>query len=64
MVYSTLRHFVKVPVGGFILQTIKPIEAVEFYDIIDPENKTAKSFSRFKDTETGWERIKKVFEVE
>lgn len=43
-----------------------PIDAVIVEDVIDPRIKTAKSFEKFKeiDTETGWDRIKLMFQLD
>jgi hypothetical protein len=67
MVLSTLRKFVKIPTGGFILSTGalgRPIEAIDHLDVIDKDIKTVKSYLEFQDTETGWDRIKKMFQLE
>lgn len=64
MVVSKLRNIAKIPFGGFILAIPKPLEATEFYDVVDKDLKTAQSFKKFDDTETGWERIKRMFQLE
>lgn len=67
MVLSTLRRFIKIPTGGFILSVssnVRPIEAVDHYDVIDKNIKTVKSFKEFQDDETGWDRIKRMFRLE
>lgn len=64
MVLSTLRKISRIPTGGFILAIGRPIEAVDHYDVIDKDIKTVKSFKEFVDTETGWDRIKRMFQLE
>lgn len=68
MILSTLRKLVKIPTGGFILAVGGPIhrpaEAVDHLDVIDKDIKTVKSYLEFQDTETGWDRLKKIFQLE
>lgn len=42
----------------------KPIESVEFYDVVDKDLKTVKDYTKFEDPETGWDRIKRMFRLE
>jgi hypothetical protein len=62
MVFSTLRRFIKFPATALCLAG--PIEAVIDQDVVNYDSKTAKSFQKYVDTETGWDRIKKMFELE
>lgn len=64
MILSTLRRFIKVPLTG--LAIAGPIDTVKDEDVIDPRIRTAKSFEHFKkiDTETGWDRVKRMFQLE
>jgi hypothetical protein len=61
MILSTLRRFIKFPATGLALSG--PIEAVIDQDVINPNIKTVKQ-RREVDTETGWDRIKRMFVVE
>lgn len=63
MVLSTLRKIAATPFS-LMVATIKPMESTEFYDVIDKDIKTAKSFKEYVDKETGWDRIKRMFQLE
>lgn len=62
MVLSTLRRFIKIPVTAFALSG--PIEAVIDQDVLNKDIKTVRSLDTFVDTETGMDRIKKMFQLE
>lgn len=66
MVLSKLMNLIKLPTGGFILSVAipKPIESAAFYDVVDKDLKTVRSYNEFKDTETGLDRIKMMFKLE
>jgi hypothetical protein len=41
-----------------------PMDSVVHYDVVDPRLKTARSMETFEDTETGLDRVKKMFQLE
>lgn len=61
MIFSKLKYF-RVPATVFA--AAGPIDTVLPYDIIDPEIKTAKSYEKFQDSETGMDRLKRMFQLE
>jgi hypothetical protein len=64
MILSTLRKFAKYPAGGFLLASGRPIETIDHFDVINKDLKTVKSYKEFHDSETGWDRIKRMFQLE
>jgi hypothetical protein len=57
-----LSRLIRVP--AIVMAVAAPLEMATPEDVIDPEIKTAKSFARFQDTETGFDRLKRMFQVE
>lgn len=62
MIFSTLRRYIKIP--ALVLAVEGPLALGESLDIINPDIKTAKSFKKHDDNETGIDRIKRMFQVE
>lgn len=62
MILSTLRRFIKIPATALALSG--PIDAVIDQDVINKDIKTAKSFTNYVDSETGMDRLKKMFQLE
>jgi hypothetical protein len=60
--FLKLIKCIRTPVIAFA--AAGPIDTVIPHDVIDPQIKTAKSFQRFKDNETGVDRIKQMFQLE
>jgi hypothetical protein len=63
MPFRILVNLVRLPLG---FAAAGPIDMVIHQDVINPEIKTAKSFEKFSeiDTETGIDRINKMFVLE